>query len=599
MSYQVLARKWRPAVFEELVGQEHVVQAIVNALDNDRLHHAYLFTGTRGVGKTTIARILSRCLNCEQGVSAKPCGECSACQQHNQGSFIDLIEVDAASRTKVEDTREMLENVQYTPTSGRYKVYLIDEVHMLSKHSFNALLKTLEEPPPHVKFLLATTDPQKLPVTVLSRCLQFNLKRVPVDLIAAHMTKIMAAEDVIAEAAAIDRLAYAADGSIRDGLSLLDQAISYGNGELKDAEVGKMLGSIARDHLLKLMQGVSNQSAQDVMAAIEELADMAPDYAVVLDDLISLMHNFAVVNALPDIEGERFGDMTPELMTLARDFSAEELQLYYEIVVRARRDLPIVPNRRHALEMAMLRMLAFGLVEEDTVLAAVDAGAPKVDVAKARRTPATINKKPDDVDQQTRIDESAKTDTKAEEVKAGHSRPDVSHSEPAAVRQPEASPQASPVSMSEPQPAQIPANSSDRTADHDVKLITDQDFNDWSALIERLPLVGMAKALASHSSFVGISETTLTLALGSSDSTFLTEKSQENLTTTVSDLLGRNIILSFDSVAEVKDSPAEQARLAEEARDHRANASINSDPIVENITNTFDATIIPGSINPE
>ena len=586
MSYQVLARKWRPAVFEELVGQEHVVRAIVNALDNDRLHHAYLFTGTRGVGKTTIARILSRCLNCEQGVSASPCGECSACQQHAQSNFIDLIEVDAASRTKVEDTREMLENVQYTPTSGRFKVYLIDEVHMLSKHSFNALLKTLEEPPPHVKFLLATTDPQKLPVTVLSRCLQFNLKRVPADLIAAHMTKIMAAENVAAEASAIDRLAYAADGSIRDGLSLLDQAISYGNGELKDDEVGKMLGSISRDHLLKLMRGVSEQSAESVVAAIDELAEMAPDYAVVLDDLISLMHNFAVVNALPDIKGERFGDMTPELMELARNFSADELQLFYEIVVRARRDLPIVPNRRHALEMAMLRMLAFGLVGENSSIEGGDVGAENVDVAKANKAPAKTHKKA--VNPQS-------------EKAAGDKPVDAALSAPASVST--SAVQQEPKTSTQPkvkeQRIEEPVVQKAESTSKQIKEVQDQDLENWGAVIENMSLVGMAKALASHSSFVSINEKTLTLALGSSDSTFLTEKSQQNLTAAVSDLLGREMQLVFDSVVEVKDSPAEQARIAEEARDHQANASISSDPIVENLTDTFNATIIPGSITPE
>ncbi|HID82519.1 MAG TPA: DNA polymerase III subunit gamma/tau [Chromatiales bacterium] len=359
MSYQVLARKWRPAYFEEMVGQEHVLKALINALNNDRLHHAYLFTGTRGVGKTTLARILAKCLNCEAGVSSKPCGKCSACQEIAEGRFIDLIEVDAASRTKVDDTRELLENVQYTPTRGRYKVYLIDEVHMLSTHSFNALLKTLEEPPPHVKFLLATTDPQKLPVTVLSRCLQFNLKHVPREMIAAHLEKILTAEKVEFEQPALQRLAQAADGSVRDALSLLDQAISYGDGVVRDSEAGQMLGSISRTHLYQLLEALAANDAEVMMQAVDELAVMAPDYKSVLAEMSSLWHHLALQQQLPDATSiQNYGD-TERIQALAEKFSPEDIQLYYEITVRAQRDLSIIADGRQGLEMALLRMLAF------------------------------------------------------------------------------------------------------------------------------------------------------------------------------------------------------------------------------------------------
>ena len=300
MSYQVLARKWRPRDFTELAGQEHVQRALINALDGNRLHHAFLFTGTRGVGKTTIARILAKSLNCEKGVSASPCGECSACTEINEGRFIDLIEVDAASKTKVEDTRELLENVQYAPTRGRYKVYLIDEVHMLSAHSFNALLKTLEEPPPHVKFLLATTDPQKLPVTILSRCLQFNLTRLPVELIVEHLTKILGSEKINFEEPALALIADAADGSMRDALSLLDQAIAFGNGEVKDADVRTMLGTFDKSQVFNLMFALANKDSQSLLAHIKTIAEFSTDFDGALNEVLTLLTQIALAQVAPD-----------------------------------------------------------------------------------------------------------------------------------------------------------------------------------------------------------------------------------------------------------------------------------------------------------
>src|SRR6516165_6655467 len=303
MSYTALARKWRPKKFSELVGQEHVRRALVNALGSGRVHHAFLFTGTRGVGKTTIARILAKCLNCETGVTAEPCGVCASCREIDAGRFPDLIEVDAASRTKVDDTRELLDNVQYAPARGRYKVYLIDEVHMLSAHSFNALLKTLEEPPPHVKFLLATTDPQKLPVTVLSRCLQFNLKRLPIAQIADRMRQILDTEGVAYEPAALRLLAQAADGSLRDGLSLLDQLIAFGGGKAGEAEARAMLGSISRDHLVQLAQALGTQDVAQLMQRVRVLEEFAPDYAQLLDELAGLLVRVALRQAVSDFEG--------------------------------------------------------------------------------------------------------------------------------------------------------------------------------------------------------------------------------------------------------------------------------------------------------
>ncbi|BBB25666.1 DNA polymerase III subunit gamma/tau [Amphritea japonica] len=358
MSYQVLARKWRPAKFTEMVGQEHVLKALVNALDDDRLHHAYLFTGTRGVGKTSIARLFAKSLNCETGVSSTPCGECSACREISEGRFIDLIEVDAASRTKVEDTRELLENVQYAPTHGRFKVYLIDEVHMLSTHSFNALLKTLEEPPPHVKFLLATTDPQKLPVTILSRCLQFNLKNMIPERIVEHLCRVLTAENISYEEPALWLLARSADGSMRDALSLTDQAIAFGAGQVIEADVRAMLGTIDQRLVYRLVDSLAAHDAKALLTSVDELARYSPDYNVVLGDLISLMHRIALAQIVPDAVDNGLGDREM-LLDLAGKLTAEDVQLFYQTALMGRKDLPFVPDAREGLEMTLMRMLAF------------------------------------------------------------------------------------------------------------------------------------------------------------------------------------------------------------------------------------------------
>ncbi len=359
MSYQVLASKWRPRLFSEMVGQEHVLRALINALNNSRVHHAFLFTGTRGVGKTTVARILAKSLNCEQGVSAQPCGRCSACQAIDAGKFVDLIEVDAASRTKVEDTRELLDNVQYAPALGRYKIYLIDEVHMLSTHSFNALLKTLEEPPAHVKFLLATTDPQKLPVTILSRCLQFNLKPIPLDSIRDYLMAVLEKEKIgPPPLEAVTAIARAAAGSMRDALSLLDQALAYCNQELKETEVHAMLGTVKQDYLNRLLQCLAQGDAAGLCRLIEQMAETAPDYDLLLSDLTSLLHRVALAQFAPDAVDDWYEDRQ-QLLALAEAVPEEDIQLYYQIALHGRRDLPLAPDPRTGFEMIMLRMLAF------------------------------------------------------------------------------------------------------------------------------------------------------------------------------------------------------------------------------------------------
>lgn len=358
MSHQVLARKWRPGTFSEMVGQQHVLQALVNALETGRLHHAYLFTGTRGVGKTTVARILAKCLNCDTGVTSTPCGECGACLEIAEGRSVDLIEVDAASKTKVEDTRELLENVQYTPTRARYKIYLIDEVHMLSNHSFNALLKTLEEPPPHAMFLLATTDPQKLPATVLSRCLQFNLKNMQPEQIVAHLTHILSAESVDADAEALSLIARAAEGSMRDALSLSDQAIAFGEGRLAGAEVREMLGTVDRGQVLEIVAAILEDDPATVLSLVAHIAEHAPDFVSTLDELASILHQMTIAQTVPDALDTSWPDQA-RIVELAARATIDDTQLFWQMATSGRRDVYLASSARAGLEMVLLRMIAF------------------------------------------------------------------------------------------------------------------------------------------------------------------------------------------------------------------------------------------------
>ncbi len=411
MSYQVLARKWRPRSFREMVGQAHVLKALINALDNQRLHHAYLFTGTRGVGKTTIARILAKCLNCEKGVSSTPCGECSICREIDEGRFVDLIEVDAASRTKVEDTRELLDNVQYAPSRGRYKVYLIDEVHMLSTHSFNALLKTLEEPPPHVKFLLATTDPQKLPVTILSRCLQFSLKNMPPERVVEHLTHVLTVEQIPFEADALWLLGRAADGSMRDAMSLTDQAIAFGEGKVLAADVRSMLGTLDHGQVYGVLQSLLEGDARALLEAVRHLAEQGPDWAGVLAEMLNVLHRVAIAQVLPDAVDNGQGDRE-RVLALAAALPAEDVQFYYQMGLIGRRDLPLAPDPRSGFEMVLLRMLAFRPVgvpsapdtplkstgisqaTTDSTLAPVAGAAARIAEAPASVRPAAVIAQP-------------------------------------------------------------------------------------------------------------------------------------------------------------------------------------------------------------
>lgn len=453
MSYQVLARKWRPNCFAELVGQEHVVTAISNALDNNRLHHAYLFTGTRGVGKTTIARIFSKSLNCETGLSATPCGKCSTCVEIEQGNFIDLLEIDAASRTKVEDTRELLDNVQYRPSRGRYKVYLIDEVHMLSKHSFNALLKTLEEPPPHVKFLLATTDPQKLPVTILSRCLQFNLKALSRTQIAKQLDFVLQQEQLEFDAEALSQLARAAQGSMRDALSLTDQAIAQGNGVVSLPIVTAMLGLMDKNLVLKLLNAILQKNSNEMMQLVEHMAMQAADFSQVLAELMSLLHQVALTQLVP--EACKLETIAARaIFQVAKTVAPEHIQLLYQIVLNGKKDLAHAADPRSGVEMTLLRMLAFcpdnlSLAPQELASLATQVGPNQVATDQLANTqPVTTGEK---------AEPNATVSTA---------------SEPVFVMQPEAIPADEPVSITSP-PVQPKVTAEPLASEHEYEQNSD------------------------------------------------------------------------------------------------------------------------------
>lgn len=570
MSYQVLARKWRPRSFAEMVGQEHVLQALVNGLDTGRLHHAYLFTGTRGVGKTTIARIIAKCLNCEQGVSSTPCGSCAACREIAEGRFVDLIEVDAASRTKVEDTRELLDNVQYAPTRGRYKVYLIDEIHMLSTHSFNALLKTLEEPPPHVKFLLATTDPQKIPVTILSRCLQFNLKRLSVQQIAAHLQKILDAEGIAWEAGAVAEVARAADGSLRDALSLLDQAIAYGGGAVREAEVRSMLGSIEREFVFDLLEALAEEDGAQVLAVVARLAERAPDFSDALADLLLVLHKLALLQTVPaSLTEDEPG--YPRLRALAERLTPEDVQLYYQIALTGRRDLPLSPDPRSGFEMVLLRMLAFR--PAGSVVPPAPAGPKQSPLASVRAAlaPAATGK------QQTAPAAPA-APPQAAPVPAARPAPTRAASAPATP------PAASVSSAGRPEPAAPVADEGGTV--------------DWIQLVERLDLNGLPRQLAMHCAWGGRSGNRITLHLAPEYEHLRVDAIVQRLEAALAEYFGAPVALALEVAKPRHETPAERAEQKRAELQRKAVETIEQDPNVEAMRKVFSAELVPNSIEP-
>lgn len=537
---QVLARKWRPRSFAELVGQEHVVRALRNALESGRLHHAYLFTGTRGVGKTTIARILAKCLNCESGLTAEPCGTCATCRDIDSGRFPDMLEVDAATNTKVEEMRELLDNAQYMPVSGRYKVYIIDEVHMLSRSAFNSMLKTLEEPPEHVKFILATTDPQKVPVTVLSRCLQFNLRPMSPELIASRLAHILEQEKVSFEAPALSLLAQAAQGSMRDSLSLLDQAVAFGGGQVRTAEVGDMLGTIERQALLDVLQSLARKDGPGLMRLVQDMAERGISFERALQELAQMLHELALMRAIPDSE---FAAAEPTLAALAPHWDDATLQLLYQIAIQSRRDLSLAPDESAGFRMALLRMLAF---------------QPGAASPAAEQVP------------------NARSSTRTATPKAA---------EKAAVPPPERTtpPQAPAVP---PQPPVTVASKGPPPA-----------IDDWAGLAQRLSGAGMAHELARHSEMVRYADGTLHLLLDAEHRHLLPYK--EKLRTALEAILDADIRLSVETGEATGQSLAAVEHKQQAVRQREAETSIKNDPFVRAVTESLGGKLVESTIKPD
>jgi DNA polymerase-3 subunit gamma/tau len=579
MSYQALARKWRPRTFADLVGQEHVVRALTNALEHDRLHHAYLLTGTRGVGKTTIARIFSKSLNCETGVTATPCGACRTCTEIDGGRYVDLLELDAASNTGIDNMREILDNARYAPTAGRYKVYLIDEVHMLSRAAFNSMLKTLEEPPEHVKFVLATTDPQKIPVTVLSRCLQFNLKPLPAPQIAARLARILDAEDVRYEAAALDLVATAAAGSVRDALSLLDQAIVHGAGAVEEAAVRSMLGAVDREYVWRLADAIAAADGIAMLAEVESMAERGLSFDGALQELAGLLHLVALAQVLPDALAAADRD-DARTLELAGRLSPEAVQLDYQIALQGRGDLALAPDERTGFQMTLLRMLAF----------APAGGEPARSEAPVRPTKATGAATAAGV---SGAAGAAAPAPRAAAIPAAATP--ASHE-----RQPARSAGAGDgATASEPSTAQSAESSRDRSTERPTERPTEPPpITDWPLFVAGLGLTGMAQQLAAQTELRGFDGPELVLGIPES-ARHLNEKTyQERVRTAVEQALGRRIRLRIEVTDAVAASLAEQDRRARERAQQSAESAFRNDPFVQELVAQFDARIRPDSIKP-
>ena len=580
MSYQVLARKLRPATFDALVGQEHVVRALRHALDHDRLHHAYLFTGTRGVGKTTIARVLAKSLNCEVGVGSNPCGECSVCREVAENRFIDLIEVDAASRTRVDDTRELLENAQYLPTRGRYKVYLIDEVHMLSGASFNALLKTLEEPPSHVVFLLATTDPKKVPVTVLSRCLQFQLKNLTAERIAAYLGEVLATEGVPAEAAALETIGAAARGSMRDALSITDQAIAFGQGAIRAADLMEMLGLVGRDAIGSLLDALAAEDAARLLALAAELAERSADFDDVLEELIAALHRIAVAQALREPHPH------------ADAFAPELVQLYYQIALLGHRDLAIAPDARAGFEMTLLRMLAFAPVPEDEPPRDSASGRTSANPRRAAPTTAPVGGGQGGGGPRLA---AVSTLAQGSAVRALAEEPRPSGAPPAQVvaRSPAVAPVAALRAVRDPELARDPVPDPelvrDAVPDPAPELAPDADH--WHELLEGLDVSGMARLLAEHSECLAHDDAHYRLRLDERHDALLADGPVAGLERALAARLGRAIRVRIELGPVTGETPAlRKARLRQE-QERAARAMLEENAGVQALLSTFAARL--------
>lgn len=536
---QVLARKWRPRTFSELTGQEHVVKALSNALNQNRLHHAYLFTGTRGVGKTTLARIFAKALNCETGITPAPCGTCAACLEIDRGHFADLIELDAASNTQVDHMRDLLENALYAPTNARFKIYIIDEVHMLSRSAFNAMLKTLEEPPGHVKFILATTDPQKIPVTVLSRCLQFNLKLIPATLIAEYLQTVLIQENIASDTTALEFIARAAQGSMRDALSILDQAIAFGEGQVIEATVREMLGVIDHRHLYELLDALVAKDGKRLLSIATDMESQCLSLDTALQDLASILYRISLAQAVPDAINEDIPEYL-SIRSLANAFPPDDIQLLYQITLHGRNDLHLAPDEYTGFTMTLIRMLAF--MPDDS---------PLENPLPARQNNASA----------TRPNES---DT-----------PKIGKSEPA--------------------PQTTGANESAAAGTTTTAIPVPQS---WPELVKQLKLIGMAKMLAHHSEAKLLTHNAIELLIPEAHKHLLDKKYQQAIQTAVDTYFSRPVKLSFSIGSITGITPVTLQQLENEQKQAHAIAAIEKDPIVQDLVDSFDAKIIESSIKP-
>ena len=596
MSYQVLARKWRPKSFSEMAGQEHVLKALINALDNDRLHHAYLFTGTRGVGKTTLGRIMAKCLNCEVGVSSSPCGKCQSCLEIDSGRFIDLIEVDAASRTGVDDMRDLTDNVQYSPSRGRFKVYLIDEVHMLTKNSWAALLKTLEEPPPHVKFLFATTDPDKVPITVLSRCLQFNLKNLSAQRITEHLKFVLGEEKTVFDEGGLWALAQAADGSMRDALSLADQAIGHGGGSISEVDVISMLGSIDRQFVIEICRAMASNSGDDLLKTVDRMSEQSPDYEVALSEILSVWHQVAILQTVPEALDNNTSNFN-DLMDLSKVVSVEDVQLFYQICLLGRKDLPLAPSHRSGFEMIMLRALAFRPVidgKPNSQIRSPMEVEPQIKKSKTDRSVEVITdsarakSERSVVGNTSRIPDNSAESAGCLEDKLKNLDITLLDDESELVREPSKD---NVIEDSKPS-----LNILNKSNDADHISLSDFEPNNWIDVRNKIDIGGSLGEIASHCMFKNRIEDTLYFMLDHAEDSLFDSSHSSGLAEVLSAYFGQTVLVEIDSGTVARETPR-AAAIREKSESHAAAVQrLNADPAVKKFKELFDGSLDEESV---